>query len=93
MSTDAGELAGSRGLSILLTHQVKLHAAIDADDILHGSDALRIMDIIEISRVEKFRILRDPVIELLGAHREVPCGETGIEFFLRICELSGFPEV
>ena len=51
------------------------------------------MDIIEISRVEKFRIFRDPVIELLGAHREVPCGETGIEFFLRICELSGFPEV
>ena len=70
-----------------------LHAAIDADDILHGSDALRIMDIIEISRVEKFRILRDPVIELLGAHREIPGGETGVKFFFCICELSCFPEV
>ena len=51
------------------------------------------MDIVEISRVEKLRILRDPVIELLGAHRKVPCGETGIEFLLRVCELACFPEV
>ena len=93
MSTDAGELAGSRGLSILLTHQVKLHAAIDADDILHGSDALRIMDIIEVSRVEKLRIFRDPVIEFLRSHREIPGGETGVKFFLCVCELSCFPEV
>ena len=51
------------------------------------------MDIVEISRVEKLRIFCDPVIELLRAHCEVPCGETGVEFFLCICELSGFPEI
>ena len=76
LATDAGELAGSCGLSILLTHKVKLHAAIDADDILHGSDALRIMDIIEVSRVEKLRILRDPVIEFLRIPLRVPGGES-----------------
>ena len=51
------------------------------------------MDIIEVSRVEKLRIFRDPVIEFLRSHREIPGGETGVKFFFCICELSGFPEV
>ena len=88
LSADAGKLTGAGGLGIFLPHEVKLHAAVDADNVFHRADAGWIMDVVKIAGVEQVRIFAQPVVQLVRTHRKVPCGATRVELLACVRELA-----
>ena len=62
LSADTGELSGAGRLGIFLSHQIQLDTTVDADDIFHLTDAVRGVDVIDVSRMEELRLIIQPVI-------------------------------
>ena len=59
---DTGELSGAGRLGIFLSHQIQLDTTVDTDDIFHLTDAVRGVDVIDVSRMEELRLIIQPVI-------------------------------
>ena len=62
LSADTGELSGAGRLGIFLSHQIQLDTTVDADDIFHLTDAVRGVDVIDVSRMEELRLIIQPVL-------------------------------
>ena len=62
LSADTGELSGAGRLGIFLSHQIQLDTTVDTDDIFHLTDAVRGVDVIDVSRMEELRLIIQPVI-------------------------------
>ena len=84
----ARELHAVCGFCVFLSHEVHLHAAVNADDAAKLRDAERIVNVVDGIRAEELRILPEPVIEGSAAHCQVKAAEAGVEFLAGIRELT-----
>ena len=93
LPADAGELAGAGALRVFLPHQVKLHAAVDADDIAQARNALDRVNVVQVAGMENIRLGVEPVVERLRAHGEVPRRAASVQLLAGIRQLAGLVEL
>ena len=89
LASGAGELAAAGRLGIFLSHQIQLHAAVDADEMSHAAHALGGVDVVYVGRVEEIWLGVQPVVELLRSHGQVPGTESAVKLFFLIVQLPG----
>lgn len=88
LAADARELHAVCRLCVFLSHEVHLHAAVNADDAAKLPDARRVMDVVNRIRAEELRILAEPVVEGSAAHCKVKAAEAGVELLPGIREFA-----
>ena len=93
LSPDAGQLPGPGGLPVLLAHQIHFHSAVDADDVAHPADTLHRVDVVHIPGAEQLGLLVQPVVQLLGAHGQIPGGQSPVHLFPPVGQFARLPQL